>query len=605
MVGHTMPENVDWTSTQNTRFRELLTRVLLIATVACVGTLGGMAFYGGLWTTRSIAVVMGLAVVVLSYWQMRSSLRRAVIILVVGWWAAVTVGSVLFAGVHSANLTVYTFLIGLCGWILGRRWLVRVTAATVGFILLMSTLEVLGLYEPSPRASVMVVGFVNIATVVAVALLTELAHAAVAKGRDRAVWLSRDMAAQNQLLERRDRDLQMVLNQVPAAIASFDAQSRLRYGNLRYAALFGARPEELVGRHINDYVEPEGLQAVAPHWAKCLAGERVNYRRINRDPLTQAERLVDVELVPETDQGQVVGLFALMIDVTDEVAVQEHIKELNASLEKRVERRTQELNRALGTLQQSQEELARSETRAALSTMIASVSHELSTPLGNSLMTASTLVAQGQEFKAAVDSNKLTRSGLAAFVESVLSGNALLQRNLQRATDLLKSFRQVANDQASEERRNFDLATMVGEILETLRPSLKRQPHRIVVNIPEGFTLDSLPGALGQVIINLTNNAYLHAFEDRTDGVFTISAVASEHDVVLSMADNGTGIAPENLVRLFEPFFSTKKGKGGTGLGMGIVQTLVEKTLGGSIQVHSELGVGTRFEVRLPLKAPD
>ena len=187
------------------------------------------------------------------------------------------------------------------------------------------------------------------------------------------------------------------------------------------------------------------------------------------------------------------------------------------------------------------------------------------------------------------------------------SGNDLLLRNLQRATDLLNKFRQVANDQASEQRRAFDLAIVVKEIVDTLAPSLKRHPHRIVLDIPEGITMDSLPGPLGQVIINLTNNAYMHAFEGRSDGVFTVRASTqgeSGESVLLCCEDNGAGISDDNLQHLFEPFFSTKKGRGGTGLGMGIVENLVRKTLGGSLKMHSELGVGTRIEVHLPRVAP-
>jgi signal transduction histidine kinase len=116
--------------------------------------------------------------------------------------------------------------------------------------------------------------------------------------------------------------------------------------------------------------------------------------------------------------------------------------------------------------------------------------------------------------------------------------------------------------------------------------------------------MDSLPGALGQVVINLINNAYLHAFEGRNDGLLTINAIRVDDALVLQFTDNGVGMSPENLERLFEPFFSTKKGRGGTGLGMSIVENLVRKTLGGTLRVQSELGVGTCFEVCMPLVAP-
>ena len=189
-------------------------------------------------------------------------------------------------------------------------------------------------------------------------------------------------------------------------------------------------------------------------------------------------------------------------------------------------------------------------------------------------------------------------------MEQVTEGVALLQRNLERSVELLADFRQVAADQASEQRRSFDLAHAVNEILHTLNPSLKRHPHKVVVDIPEGITMDSLPGPLGQVVINLVNNAYLHGFDGRNNGVLTIQARQQGDQVEMAFVDNGVGMAPEHLAKLFVPFFSTKIGKGGTGLGMAIVRNLVGKMLGGRITVSSTLGEGTRFDMVLPCVLP-
>jgi signal transduction histidine kinase len=252
-------------------------------------------------------------------------------------------------------------------------------------------------------------------------------------------------------------------------------------------------------------------------------------------------------------------------------------------------------------LRQSQDNLADSEARATLSTLIASVSHELGTPLGNSRMVASTLAEQTKAMSQALKTGQIKRSSLEQYVEHVSDGVALLESNLVRSVDLLGDFRQVAADQASEQRRAFKLDVMVKEILHTLSPSLKRQPHRIVVDIAANIVMDSQPGALGRVLINLVNNAYLHAFEGRTDGVLTISAQADLQHVTLVVADNGIGMTPELLGKVFDPFFSTKIGKGGTGLGMAIVQNLVSKALGGRIAMTSAVGQGTQIEMVLPL----
>lgn len=282
----------------------------------------------------------------------------------------------------------------------------------------------------------------------------------------------------------------------------------------------------------------------------------------------------------------------------------EQVKDLNDSLEQRVDERTAELELALQRLRESQENLAHSEAKATLSTLVASVSHELGTPIGNSVIAASTLGDQAIEFQVMVETGALRRSKFMAFLTSLSYGTDLIQQNLHRANELLRNFRQVAADQASEQQREFDLAGMVSEIIHTLSPTLKRHPHQIAMQIPPGILMDSQPGPLGQIVINLINNAYLHAFEDRSNGVLTFSATVIADQVHIRVADNGVGIPPDHLERIFQSFFSTKIGQGGTGLGMAIVQNLVTKTLGGRITVASTVGQGTCFDIRLPRELP-
>ena len=257
---------------------------------------------------------------------------------------------------------------------------------------------------------------------------------------------------------------------------------------------------------------------------------------------------------------------------------------------------------AMQTLHRSEEELARSAAKATLSTLVASVTHELATPLSNSLITASTCTDLSRRLQAEVDSGQLKRSELLKFLKEVSEGGALIERNLHRALGLVQNFKQVAADQASEQRRSFDLKNVIQEVLDTLSPSLKRHRHRIVVDVPAEIVLDSFPGALGQVLINLINNAYLHAFEGRTDGTVRIAGHALQDWVHVQVSDDGAGMQQELLAQLFQPFFSTKIGRGGTGLGMTIVENLVQKTLGGTLEVKSSPGQGSTFALRIPLQ---
>ena len=298
------------------------------------------------------------------------------------------------------------------------------------------------------------------------------------------------------------------------------------------------------------------------------------------------------------------GMVSTYSDISERKEAENRILKLNETLEDRVAERSQQLQQATQTLHASQEALARSAAKATLGTLVASVSHELNTPLGNSLITASTCVDLTKRFAHLAQTGQLKRSDLNEFVVQMQDGSALIERNLHRAVDLVKNFKQVAADQASEQRRSFDLAAVAYEVLDTLSPSLKRYPQTVELDIPEGLVLDSFPGALGQVLMNLINNAVLHAFEGRRDGLVRIHAEARGNGIDLQLSDNGSGMTQAHLEQLFQPFFSTKIGRGGTGLGTTIVENLVTRILGGTVRVESTVGMGTAYHIHLPAHAP-
>jgi len=286
---------------------------------------------------------------------------------------------------------------------------------------------------------------------------------------------------------------------------------------------------------------------------------------------------------------------------------EQEVRHLNQSLEVRVQQRTTELENALDQLRHSQEGLARSERMAALGALVAGVSHELNTPIGNSITAASTINDYVKTLNQQVDGNTLKKSQLKDISNHLQEGSELVLRNLERAADLIQSFKRVSVDQTSESMRSFNLAQVVHDVVSTLAPSLRYQPQRLAVELPSNIVMDGYPGPLGQVVINLVQNAYSHAFDVRQeDGEVRISArntrlTDGRDGVCIAVEDNGDGIPERNLPRLFEPFFTTKMGRGGTGLGLSIVYNIVHDVMGGLIEVHSSVGQGTRFEVTLPL----
>ncbi len=298
-------------------------------------------------------------------------------------------------------------------------------------------------------------------------------------------------------------------------------------------------------------------------------------------------------------------------DITEKFNNELAIYDLNINLEHRVVERTDALQKAnkelattLETLSRAQEDLVRSEKLAALGSLVAGIAHELNTPIGNSLMVASTLVDQTREFCANIKSG-LKRSTLDSYTVDAAKAGDILVRNLLRAADLVTSFKQVAIDQTSSQRRRFLLDEVIAEILLTLWPAIKKTNYEVVQEITPDLSMDSYPGPLGQVVTNLINNALIHGFEGRATGTVTIKGRALEGGMIeLSLSDNGIGIPAENLKRIYDPFFTTKLGAGGSGLGLNITHNIVTGLLGGRINVHSEVGSGTCFTLSLPSEAP-
>ena len=291
-------------------------------------------------------------------------------------------------------------------------------------------------------------------------------------------------------------------------------------------------------------------------------------------------------------------------DITAKHQYEADILALNTSLEQRVALRTQELSSALERLTAAQTELVRTEKMAALGSLVAGIAHELNTPIGNSLTVASTLQDQSRAFVGDM-ARGLTRSRLDEYVATTQEGAGILMRGLRHAADLVSSFKQVAVDQTSVNRRKFDLHETVHEILLTMGPAIRKTHHSIECTIKKGIVLESFPGPFGQVLTNLVNNALLHAFDASSQGKITISATQSgATHVEITVQDDGSGIPAANLSRVFDPFFTTKLGKGGSGLGLNIVYNLVHEALGGSITVASAPGSGACFTLVIPLTAP-
>ncbi|MBK7004860.1 MAG: PAS domain S-box protein [Burkholderiales bacterium] len=301
-----------------------------------------------------------------------------------------------------------------------------------------------------------------------------------------------------------------------------------------------------------------------------------------------------------------------LIDVTRQRAVEQEIRDMNLQLERRVQARTEkleianrDLSAALASVHAMQNELVRSEKMAALGSLVAGVAHELNTPIGNSVTVGSAMQEYVRDLSSTMEKGELRRSTLQAFIEQTTRGTEILMRSLTRASQLIRSFKRVAVDQSSDQRRRFDLQTTLREVCLTLEPMYKNKPYQLTLDLPDEASMDGYPGALGQLITNFVSNALQHGFEGRDHGTMHLQAtVRPGGHVALHFSDDGVGMNEETRRRVFDPFFTTKLGQGGSGLGMNIAYNIVHEVLGGSIEITSSPGAGTHIMVDLPLTAP-
>jgi signal transduction histidine kinase len=277
------------------------------------------------------------------------------------------------------------------------------------------------------------------------------------------------------------------------------------------------------------------------------------------------------------------------------------LRSLNENLEHIVSDRTSELRESLEHLQQAQDQLVQAEKMAALGGLVAGIAHEINTPVGIGVTAASYLNEQTSSLKSSFESGGLTESVFAEYLSAADESARTILVNLKRAAELISSFKQVAVDQNREEQRRFNLREYLDEILISLRPKFKHTAHRVLVECPEDLVMESLPGVLMQVVTNLVMNSLIHGFRDREAGTVTMDVTREQEDMVkILYRDDGVGMTEEQVRKIYDPFYTTRRLEGGTGLGMHIVYNLVTRTLGGTIICSSEPGEGTVFTISIP-----
>ncbi|MET4484475.1 ATP-binding protein [Bradyrhizobium sp. LA7.1] len=391
--------------------------------------------------------------------------------------------------------------------------------------------------------------------------------------------------------------LQLIYDTAPIGLACLSPDCRYLLINQRLTEICGISIEGHLGHTVRDCVP-------------ALAG---SVEQIVRSIVATGEPVIGIEVAGQradqveerswvtywhplrTPDGEIVAVNVAAEEITERKRAEREIRSARDAAET-----------ALRHLRDIQDTLIEAEKLAALGRMVAGVAHEINTPLGSSLTVASTLQRKAEQFAAEVARGNLKRSTLTGFLELVSDASAQLVTNLGRAAERVQSFKQVAADQTESLRRSFDAGELTGQVLSQFERQLRVRDIAFSLHCETNLAMDSYPGPFGQVLTNLAVNAMTHAFSDGETGTINVSlrAVNDDH-VELLFADDGCGMAPDVERRAFDPFFTTRRHDGASGLGLHIVHSIVVDRLGGQLRLESLPGAGTRFQLILPRIAPD
>ena len=282
---------------------------------------------------------------------------------------------------------------------------------------------------------------------------------------------------------------------------------------------------------------------------------------------------------------------------------QKHLESLTNELEERVKERTSELQNSIEIIKKAQNQLVESEKMVALGSLVSGVAHEVNTPLGNAVTGSSIIKRECKSLLDMMQSATLKKSVLEKKLEHIEETSKLLFKSVTNAADLIKSFKKISIDQSVERERDFDLHEYINEVILTFHNKLKHIPVQVNVIPNKTLYISSYPGAFAQLFNNFIQNSILHAFEN-FDGEAKIDIELKVTNNILRIVytDNGNGMQTDILEKAFEPFVTTKRNAGGTGLGLNIVYNIVHQKLKGSLKLDSSPGDGCKFTMDIPIK---
>jgi len=403
--------------------------------------------------------------------------------------------------------------------------------------------------------------------------------------------------------------IESILENAGDGIITIDEQGNIETFNKAAQEIFGFGSNEAVGHNVSLLMpEPyasehhDYLERYLREGTRHVLGRTVDVTGLREDGSVFPLELQISELQLD-DRRLFIGMTR---DISERKEAEEAIHQAKAAAEdarEDAQRKATKLASSLNELRQAQTQLVESEKMASLGGLVAGIAHEINTPVGIGVTAASSLQERVTALREAFDAKTMKRSDLQRFLDGAKEGTGILLGNLQRAAELVRSFKQVAVDQTSDSQRRFNMCDYLDEVLLNLRPTLKKTKHEVRVDCPPNLEVTSYPGSLSQVLTNLVTNSLIHGFEDQPAGHIDIKVETRGERLLFEYRDDGKGIPPDHLDKVFEPFFTTRRGQGGSGLGLHVVYNIVKQHLRGDIRCSSEPGKGTTFTIDIPYEA--
>jgi PAS domain S-box-containing protein len=396
-------------------------------------------------------------------------------------------------------------------------------------------------------------------------------------------------------LQASERQFHILADSIPQLVWMADAVGKVYWFNNHWHEYLGTSAADTGSLGWQTILAPASLLEARDRWAQVLEAGTALEMELSLLGKDGQYRPFLTRSVPLRDpSGAIYGWIGTHIDISERKRNEQAVRDARDTAET-----------ALQNLKETQNSLIEVEKLAALGRLVAGVAHEINNPVGTSLTVASALERKTATIAKEMTEGTLRRSALLEFLEITREASSQLVANLNHAAELIQSFKQVATDRNESNRRTFDLGDLTEQIVLSLRPGLGKTNLTLKVDCQPDLTMISYPGPYGQVLTNLFLNSITHAFPDDKAGAIDIEVLAAgKNNVEIIFSDDGCGMSADDRRKAFDPFFTTRRDQGSTGLGLHIVHSIVTNYLGGRLHLDSEPGKGTRIRLVLPRAAP-